>query len=52
MTIAIALICLTGFVFVWRVESRNALRFTPSVVLMINELIRVIARVCLLVIFE
>ena len=41
MPMAIALICLTGFVFVWRVESHNALIFTPFTVLMINELIRI-----------
>lgn len=39
--ISIPLICLIGFVFVWHIESRNALIFTPFMVLMINELIRV-----------
>lgn len=39
--IAIPLFCLIGFLHVWRIESRRTIIFTPFLLLMINEFVRV-----------
>lgn len=41
LTITIPLFCFFVFIYIWRIESHNALIMTPFLVLMINELFRI-----------